>query len=81
MQSNLAIAEELVRMAAYLNPVAELSCPDESCEQHGVGIHEEGAHYKKFGKSAAGTPRYQCLVCKSTFSGIPKASSRQRFTP
>lgn len=80
MQSNLAIAEELMRISAYLNPAQELSCPDTECEQHGVAVDSPGSRYKKAGKSAAGTPRHQCLLCKATFSGGGKAAKRQRVT-
>ncbi|MBI3903280.1 MAG: IS1 family transposase [Nitrosomonadales bacterium] len=80
MQSNLAVVEELMRIGAYLNPVPQLCCPEETCAQHSIPVDTEGARYKKSGKSAAGTPRHQCLLCKSTFSGQAKSSSRQRFT-
>lgn len=80
MQSNLAVVEELMRISAYLNPLPQLCCPEETCEQHNIPVGTEGARYKKSGKSAGGTPRYQCLLCKTTFSGPAKATSRQRFT-
>lgn len=80
MQSNLAVVEELMRIAAYLDSVPVPSCTNERCAQHGTPVGNAGTRYKRAGTSAAGTPRYQCLLCKATFSGQAKANSRQRVT-
>lgn len=80
MQSNLAVVEELMRLAAYLDPLTAPCCTNEGCPQRGLPVGSTDARYKRAGTSAAGTPRYQCLLCKATFSGQAKASSRQRVT-
>jgi transposase-like protein len=80
MQSNLAVVEELMRLAAYLDPLTAPCCTNEGCPQRGLPVGSTDARYKRAGMSAAGTPRYQCLLCKATFSGQAKASSRQRVT-
>lgn len=80
MQSNLAVVEELMRIAAYLDPASAPGCTNPECAQHSIPVGSTGTRYKRAGASAAGTARYQCLVCKSTFSGQAKASSRQRVT-
>jgi transposase-like protein len=80
MQSNLAVAEELMRLAAYLDHEATASCPKDGCAQYGIPVTSSSAKYKRAGKSAAGTQRYQCRECKTTFSGSSKANARQRVT-
>jgi transposase-like protein len=80
MQSNLAIAEELVRISKYLDPDDEPSCPNQDCVQYGVAATSPGASYYRFGKTPSGTPRYQCAKCKSTFSKQSRSTLRQRKT-
>ncbi|MCX7247468.1 MAG: hypothetical protein NTX31_07320 [Burkholderiales bacterium] len=77
MHSNLAIAEELLRISAYLEP-AWPACPNEVCalfRQSG-----EGAHHTKFGVNRHGTPRYKCVACKKVFAHGGAADKRQHET-
>ena len=67
IKSNQGVWEERERMAAYL-ATAEPSCPNESCANHGVGVSHKKGHYQGFGTTAAGSPRYRCLVCRRTFA-------------
>lgn len=79
MQSNLAIFEELNRIAAYLDVEPEAGCPNKDCEQHNVAVGSTAARYKRFGKTAADTPRYRCLKCQTTFSKAERSVVRQRM--
>ena len=54
-------------MAAYL-AVQEPSCPGESCPNRGVGVSQKKGSYQSFGTTAAGSPRFRCLLCRKTFS-------------
>lgn len=67
IKSNQGIHEERERMAAYL-AVPEPSCPDECCPNHSVGVNLKKGHYQSFGTTAAGAPRFRCLICKRTFA-------------
>ena len=67
MKSNLAVYEELDRMAEYLNPVPEASCPTVTCDNHRVGVSDRKAYYS-FGKTKAGSQRYRCRLCDTTLS-------------
>ena len=75
MQSNLAIAEELMRMSEYLEPVLP-QCPNEACSL------SEGApsleNVTRFGTNAHGTPRFKCVGCKKAFSFGGRSTKRQR---
>lgn len=68
MQSNLAIAEELLRISDYLEPRVP-SCPIEACPGFGATQLEDGRPASvSFGSSTAGNPRYRCQACKRTFT-------------
>lgn len=67
IKSNQGVHEERERMAAYL-VVPEPSCPGESCPNRGVGVNLKKGRYQSFGTTAAGAPRFRCLLCKKTFS-------------
>lgn len=79
VKSNLAVADELARFAAYLQPTPAKCCTNLNCSNNRVSIEAEGA-YQRFGKTAAGTPRYRCRLCGKTLSGTPKALNKQRVT-
>lgn len=68
LKSNLAISEELDRLAAYLIPKQIPSCPTESCQNHSVGILIPKAYYYSFGKTKSGSQRYRCRECGTTFA-------------
>ena len=76
VKSNLAIAEELARLSAFLAPTM-CCCPDEQCANHTVSI-DTPKHYRSFGTTAAGSARYQCKACGRLFSVAKKAGLRQR---
>lgn len=49
MQSNLAIAEELLRISAYLEPPAGPACPNEQCKSWGVPMSSAPKNYVRYG--------------------------------
>lgn len=72
LHSNIAIAEELMRITAYLDP-EPISCPNNECLERGAGI-------VKFGTNRHGTPRYRCKGCLKVFADGGKSTKRQRKT-
>lgn len=79
VKSNQAIHEELERLSAYLKPKDEPSCPDADCDNHGAGIKSYPEKYRQYGKTATGSPRFQCRQCNKTFSVTATSTSRQRY--
>lgn len=79
MRSNQAVHEELSRVMAYLAPPPDPSCPHYDCTLFDVPAPLAGDLYVKFGKTAAGAPRYRCGACMRTFSGVGKAAGRHRM--
>ena len=77
MQSNLAIAEELMRISAYLEPVLP-RCKNEICPLSTEPPAPEKV--TRFGTNAHGTPRFKCVGCGKTFSFGGKSTKRQRRT-
>jgi len=79
LKSNLGIAEEVERMAAYLSPPDAVFCRNDACANHTdqVPVGTAGA-YASFGKTTAGSPRWRCSVCGKTLSQNTKAAARQR---
>ncbi|RJG07216.1 hypothetical protein D3870_15505 [Noviherbaspirillum cavernae] len=81
MQSNLAIVEEMMRLAAYLDAPTDFSCSNRECSHFGLPQTEEKRRYVKFGKTKSGIPRFKCLACGKVASvGQAKATQRQRIT-
>lgn len=80
MQSNLAIAEELLRVSRYLNPAVGPACTNEDCSCFGLPQSDNPANYVRFGVNPAGTPRFRCQTCRKVFSFGGKATKRQRRT-
>lgn len=78
LKSNLAIKEELDRLASYLDPKQEATCPNESCLNHSVGVSTPKA-YQSFGKTTTGAKRFRCSACRKTFSVSSNPTSRQRL--
>lgn len=79
MQSNLAVAEELLRISAYLE--AELpSCPNSSCTYYGKKQRHIASLHTKYGTNSAGTPRYKCASCGKIFVHGGKPNKRQKET-
>jgi transposase-like protein len=77
MQSNLAIAEELLRISDYLEPVLP-RCPNEACAMSTAPAAAENV--TRFGTNQHGTPRYKCVGCRKAFSFGGKSTKRQRRT-
>jgi transposase-like protein len=76
MQSNLAIAEELLRISAYLEP-SRPKCSNQNC------VSTPKQNFKpptRFGVNRHGTPRYKCPNCGKTFTYGGKSTKRQRET-
>lgn len=76
MQSNVAIAEELMRISAYLEPILP-RCSNVSCET--AKQPPSTANFTRFGVNAAGTPRYQCKGCKKIFAFGGSATKGQHM--
>ncbi|AMJ87292.1 hypothetical protein [Alteromonas sp. Mac1] len=76
IKSNYSIEEEKQRLSAYLI-ASPLSCPNESCINHNLSIIEAPDSYYKFGQTS-GNQRYQCKVCRKTFSSGNKRRSQKR---
>lgn len=64
-KSNLAIREELERLAAYLEPTPEPACATEACPSNGIGVHARPSLYYPHGKTKAGSPRWRCKACRA----------------
>lgn len=80
MQSNLAIAEELIRISAYLEPELP-SCPKVDCVAFGKFALDDGTSAcVRFGTNSAGSPRFRCQTCRRSFSFGGRSTLRQRAT-
>ena len=75
IKSNIGIAEEFARFKSLLSEDM-VCCQNPICENHKVSFKSKGK-YQKFGKTAAGDPRYRCKACGKTFS-IGKPARRQK---
>lgn len=64
MHSNLAIAEELLRISEYLEPTVP-RCPNLDCADLQPS---DGPHCTKYGVNRFGSPRYKCKACKKVFA-------------
>lgn len=79
MQSNLAIAEELMRISEYLEPRVP-TCPSEACELYRKAEPEHSGRHTRFGVNAHGTPRFRCGACRKVFAFGGRSTKRQRKT-
>lgn len=79
MQSNLAIAEELLRISEYLEPCLP-ACPNEGCELFDKAEPEYSGRHTRFGVNAHGTPRFKCGACRKVFAFGGNSTKRQRKT-
>ena len=77
LKSNAGIQEELERISFYLSPPGVLSCPNDTCSNHSVGISAGSAAYQAFGKTAAGAKRYRCKSCGKTFADSPPTANQR----
>jgi transposase-like protein len=78
VKSNLAIREEAERLSEYLLHKTEPTCPSDSCDNRMVGISTPKAYYS-FGKTKAGSQRYRCRLCNTTFAISERSTLRQRL--
>lgn len=76
LKSNLGIAEELSRLTAHFQAVRHC-CPTEGCSNSDIATPDSSAYYR-FGKTEGGSSRFQCKVCKKTFSVSNRSTLRQR---
>lgn len=81
IKSNQGINEERERMAAYLTPSPEPSCPNEGCPNHGVGVKRCKGNYQSYGTTAAGSPRFLCRRCGKTFSVRTHKPAKNHLLP
>ncbi|HOY34588.1 MAG TPA: hypothetical protein PLG32_05570 [Piscinibacter sp.] len=79
MQSNLAIAEELMRISEYLEPRVPV-CPNEGCELYRKTFPEQSVRHTRFGVNAHGTPRFRCGACRKVFAFGGRSTKRQQKT-
>lgn len=77
MQSNLAIAEELLRIGKYLDPHVPV-CQNEACTLFGRDDDESAGRHTRYGVNAHGTPRFKCGACRKIFAFGGRATKRQR---
>ena len=80
LQSNLAVAEELLRISAYLEPPVGPACPNEDCEFEGLPMTVAPDNYARYGTNARGTQRYRCNPCRKVFAFADKATRWQHDT-
>lgn len=76
LRSNLAVAEELRRLSAYLDP-PDAACGTEGCPSHGQSVRANPGPYYRHGTTPAGAPRWRCRACRKTVSAGPRRR-RQR---
>lgn len=79
MQSNLAIAEELMRISEYLEPRVP-TCPNEACDLYRKTEQEHAGRHIRFGVNAHGTPRFRCGACRKVFAFGGRSTKRQKKT-
>ncbi len=79
MQSNLAIAEELMRISEYLEPRVP-TCPNEACDLYRKTEPEHAGQHTRFGVNAHGTPRFKCGACRKVFAFGGRSTKRQKKT-
>lgn len=80
LKSNLAVAEEMARLSAYLAPIPELGCPDQECAHWGKAVSTHPKLYQGFGSTSAGSRRFRCKHCTKLFS-IPTSSTPRQKRP
>lgn len=79
LHSNLGIAEELLRISAYIEldwPV----CSNETCEFHGQSGDEVSSRHSRYGANRHGSSRHECASYKKVFAHGGGADKRQRET-
>lgn len=80
MHSNLAVAQELMRISAYLDPIWP-ACPNEGCALYGKLDEASGSRHTRYGANRHGTPRYKCGACKPRSLHLAGALTNASATP
>lgn len=78
IKSNAAVVEETTRLHRLAFPTSDVSCSTLSCENHGRDIRSYPTGYQRFGRTPAGSVRFRCKSCSSTFSQAQRATHRLR---
>lgn len=77
LKSNQAIHEETTRFLAYLKPPAsQTSCPTPDCINSSIPVTAKDAPYQPHTKTAAGSSRFRCTLCKKVFTVSGTGPSR-----
>lgn len=77
LKSNLGINEELERFSAYLQLAPLPACPNPVCDNHAVSLKANPKAYYTHSKTRAGSKRYRCKECLTTFS-LPATNLYQK---
>lgn len=78
LKSNLAISEEMSRLANYFAPPPDPGCPVATCGNHGRGAVAHPELYQRFGRTSAGSTRLRCKACGKLFSIHVSPTPRQK---
>lgn len=78
MIGNVGVREELDRFLAYIAPKCTTTCPTESCQNHSRDVESAPDGYIRYGETPKGAQRYQCRLCKKTFSVSPHIGRQLR---
>ncbi len=77
IKSNKGIADELVRISAYLTPPVEPSCSNSACENAEMGVFSSPESYTVKGNRGA-SRRFRCKKCRRDFSVRLKSTAGQK---
>lgn len=78
LKSNHAVSDELKRLRGYLGRPEHKPAHKDGCPHVESSIESHPDHFRKFGKTAKGHPRFQCLGCAKTVAIVPRASTLGR---
>lgn len=79
LQSNLAIDQEARRYLAPFSLCTRLACPCSDCDNANRDVSAEPTEYFRFGTTKAGSQRFRCKKCNTTFSKATRSTLRQRL--
>lgn len=79
LKSNQAIVEEFNRLWSPHVPPSGPTCRNGNCVNNSRPLTTYPDEYQAFGNTTAGSKRYRCKQCGSTFSVGRRATLRQRF--
>lgn len=78
IKSNAAIVEEAARLHRLAFPLTTSGCETSSCKNLGRDPEAYPDDYQRFGRTPAGSLRFRCKACSSTFSRALRATLRLR---